>query len=204
MMYYRLPEGEPTCDVRHLIPGVINPQCLSDSELEWHGVARCVVLAPTVEWWQQRGARRVDTHTRPHLINWDVLPRQLSDVKALAWQRIKTARDARQRGLMPYRYPSGEVHHNQMSEQTVQDLSASTTAALALISQGVADRVMPWTVVENVTHMLTPAQMVEFGLAATQWYSAIHLQSQALRETLRDAVTVADAVAAAEWPAGAQ
>jgi hypothetical protein len=200
MMYYRLPEGEPTSNLPSLIPHVISPQYLTDEELAEHGVARCTVVYPTGEWWQQRGARQIDTAQTPHVITWAVEERLLAEVQTLAWQRIKDERDTRQRGLMPYTYPNGDTHHNEMTEKVIRDLSASTTAALALASQGVTTAVMPWTTNENVTHMLTPAQMVTFGLSATQWHSAIHMASQAIRPQIEAAKTVAAVVAAAVWP----
>lgn len=199
-MYYRLPDGEPTARIATLLPQIINPQYLSDAELADHGVARCTVLYPTVEWWQQRGARQINTPQTPHVITWAVEDRPLEEVKATAWQRIKAERDAKQSGLMPYTYPSGDVHHNEMTEKVIRDLSASTTAALALASQGVTAAVMPWTTHENVTHMLTPAQMITFGLAATQWHSAIHMQSQTIRAAINVAETVQAVIDAAVWP----
>lgn len=199
-MYYRIPDGEPTSNLPSLIPHVINPQALTDAELADYDVARCTVVYPAVEWWQQRGARQIDAAQTPHVITWAVETRPLEDVRALAWQRIKDERDERQRGLMPYTYPSGDTHHNEMTDKVIRDLSASTTAALALASQGVTGAVMPWTVHENVTHMLTPAQMIAFGLTATQWHSAIHVQSQTIRGAINDAEDVAAVVSAAVWP----
>jgi hypothetical protein len=199
-MVYRTPDGEPTGNLAALIPHVINPQALTDAELADYDVARCTVVYPALEWWQQRGTRQIDTSVTPHVITWAVEDRPLAVVKTLAWQRIKDERDTRQRGLMPYTYPSGDTHHNEMTEKVIRDLSASTTAALALASQGVSAAVMPWTTHEKVTHWLTPAQMVTFGLTATQWHSFIHMTSQTLRQPINDAGTVAAVVAAAVWP----
>jgi hypothetical protein len=200
MMYYCTPDGTPTSALAVLIPSVITPQALTDAELAEYGVARCSVVYPVVEWWQRRGARQIDTSATPHVITWGVEDMALDDAKAVAWQRIKDERDERQRGLMPYTYPSGDTHHNEMTDKVIRDLSASTTAALALVSQGVTSPVMPWTTHENTTHMLTPAQMVAFGLAATQWHSAIHIQSQTIRAAIESATDVAGVVAAAQWP----
>lgn len=72
MMCYRLPDGEPTSNLPSLIPNVINPQALTDAELADYDVARCTVVYPTVEWWQQRGARQIDTAQTPHAITWAV------------------------------------------------------------------------------------------------------------------------------------
>lgn len=199
-MYYRLPDGEPTSNLPSLIPHVINPQALTDSELADYDVARCTVVYPVVQWWQQRGARQIDTEQTPHVITWAVETRTLEDVRTLAWQRIKDERDERQRGLMPYTYPSGDTHHNEMSEKVLRDLNGQATGALILSSMGVADPVMPWTTYENATHYLTPAQMLAFSMAALQWHSAIHVQSQTIRTAINDAADVTGVIAAAVWP----
>lgn len=200
MMYYRLPDGEPTSNLPALIPHVITPQALTDAELADYDVARCSIVHPAIEWWQQRGARQIDTAQTPHGITWAVEARPLEDVRALAWQRIKDERDARQRGLMPYTYPSGDTHHNEMTEKVLRDLNGQATGALILSGMGVTDPVMPWTTHENVTHYLTPAQMLAFSMAALQWHSAIHVQSQTIRTAINGAEDVAGVVAAAVWP----
>ena len=46
--------------------------------------------------------------------------------------------------------------------------------------------------------MLTPQQMGAFGLEATQWHSALHMHSQALRAQIEAAQSVAEVVAL-EW-----
>ena len=199
-MYYRTPDGEPTSNLPSLIPHVINPQALTDAELADYDVARCAVVYPTVEWWQQRGARQIDTSVTPHVITWAVEDHPLAEVKTLAWQRIKDERDERQRGLMPYTYPSGEAHHNEMTEKVLRDLNGQATGALILSSMGVTDPVMPWTTHENITHHLTPAQMLAFSVAALQWHSALHVQSQTIRAAIESAADVAGVITAAQWP----
>ena len=200
MMYYRLPDGEPTSNLAALIPNVINPQALTDAELADYDVARCAVVYPAVEWWQQRGTRQIDTAQAPHVITWAVEDRPLAEVKAIAWQHIKDQRDEKQRGLMPYTYPSGDTHHNEMKEKVLRDLNGQATGALILSSMGVTDPVMPWTTHENATHYLTPAQMLAFSMAALQWHSTLHVQSQTIRPQIDDAETVSAVVAAAVWP----
>jgi len=200
MMYYRLPDGEPSSNLPSLIPHVINPQALTDAELSDYNVARCAVVYPTVEWWQQRGARQIDTTQTPHVITWAVETLPLEEVKTIAWQRIKDQRDERQRGLMPYTYPSGDTHHNEMTEKVLRDLNGQATGALILSSTGVTDPVMPWTTHENSTHYLTPAQMLSFAMAALQWHSNLHIQSQTIRAAINAAEDVSAVVAAAQWP----
>lgn len=199
MMYYRLPDGQSTSNLPALIPHVITPQALTDAELADYDVARCTVVYPAVEWWQQRGARQIDTEQTPHVITWAVEDRPLADVKTLAWQRIKDERDEKQRSLMPYTYPSGVEHHNEMTEKVLRDLNGQATGALILSSTGVTDPVMPWTTHENATHYLTPAQMLAFSMSALQWHSAIHVQSQTIRAAINSAVDVAGVIAATAW-----
>ena len=198
-MYYGTPDGEPTSNLPSLIPHVINPQALSDAELADYDVARCTVVYPTVEWWQQRGARQIDTTQTPHVITWAVEDRPLAESKAIAWQRIKDERDERQRGLMPYTYPSGVEHHNDMTEKVLRDINRQAAGALILSSMGVTDPAMPWTTHENITHYLTPAQMLAFSMAALQWHSALHVQSQTIRAAIESAADVAGVIAAAAW-----
>ena len=200
MMYYRTPDGEPTTKLAALIPQVINPQALTDVELAEYDVARCAVVYPALEWWQQRGTRQIDTSVTPHVITCAVEPRPIEDVRVLAWQRIKDERDKRQRGLMPYTYPSGDTHHNEMTEKVLRDLNGQATGALILSSMGVADPVMPWTTHENITHHLTPAQMLAFSMAALQWHSALHVHSQTIRAAIESALDIAGVVDVAVWP----
>ncbi|MDY0073742.1 MAG: DUF4376 domain-containing protein [Thauera sp.] len=200
MMYYRVPDGEPTAQIKRLLPSVINPQNLDDDDLAALGIARVVVEYPQLEWWQQRAGRIIDASEQPHRMSWGVEDLPLEQVKDLAWQRVKAEREARKAGLMPYDY-SGEwgVLHNQMTERTCADLSASTTGALAMSAAGVTDAVIPWTTHENVTVLLTPDQTVAFGVAALQWLSAIHVRSQQMRTAIEAAEDVAGVVAEAEW-----
>ncbi len=199
-MYYLVPDGEPTSRIKQLLPLLINPQNLTEPELAAHGIARVVVEYPQLDWWQQRAGRIIDASVTPHVMTWGVEPLPLEQVKDIAWQRVKAEREARKAGLMPYDY-SGEwgVLHNPLNERTCADLNASTTGALAMSAAGVTDAVMPWTTHENVTVLLTPDQMVAFGVAALQWLGAIHVRSQQMRTAIEAAEDVAGVVAEAEW-----
>lgn len=200
MMYYKLPNGNPTSNVRGLIPSVINPSALSDEELLEYQVSRCEVIDSDVKWWQIENGWIYDTTQNPHRLSKQVIDLPLERVKEIAWNKVKDERAIKQSGLMPYTYPSGDTHHNEMTDKVIRDLSASTTAAIVLVSQGVSDAIMPWTTHENVTHMLAPEQMIAFGLTATQWHSTIHLISQQIRPQIEAAQTVAEVISAAQWP----
>lgn len=200
IMYYRLPDGEPVARLKSLLPHVINPQNLTDQELAAHSIARVVVEYPQLEWWQQRAGRIIDASEQPHRMSWGAETLPLETVKDLAWQRVKAEREERKAGLMPYDY-GGEwgVLHNPLNERTCADLSASTAGALAMSAAGVTDAVLPWTTHENVTVVLTPDEMVAFGVAALQWLGAIHVRSQQMRTAIEAAEDVAGVVAEAEW-----
>ncbi|WP_418647262.1 hypothetical protein ACNQFN_18880 [Thauera butanivorans] len=200
--YLRLADRTLTPQLKALLPHISNPGNLTDAELEAAGVVRAVVEQPTVKWWQRRGERVDDIDQRPAHVTWQVDELDLEEARAVAWERVKAERETRQIGPMPYVYPSGQTHHNTMTERVVRDLTASTTTAVALHAAGGAEPVMAWTVDENVTHMLTPAEMIAFGLTATQWHSAIHLQSQTLRAAIYAAETVEAVVSAAQWSDG--
>ncbi len=193
---YLVPDGEPS-RLKSLLPQVSNPQALTDGELTGYGIARCTVVQPAVEWWQQRGARTVDTSVTPHVISWSVEDLPLEDVKALAWARIKGEREQRQSGLMPYVFPGDVAGNVEMTERAKADLTAQTTAAVGMIVAGIPGNLV-WTSYENVTHSLTPAEMLALGFAGGQWVAAIHVESQTLRAQIDAAQTVAEVVAV-QW-----
>lgn len=193
---YRLPDGEPS-RLKTLLPQVSNPQSLTEAELADYGIARCTVVQPAVEWWQQHGARTVDTSVAPHVISWAVEDRPLDEVKSLAWARIKAEREVRQSGLMPYVFPGDVAGHVEMTERAKADLTAQTTAAVGLIVAGIPGNLI-WTSYENITHTLTPAEMLALGLAGGQWVAGIHAESQTIRAQISAATTVAEVVAV-QW-----
>lgn len=199
-MYYRLSGGEPVANLKRLLPQIINPQHLDDDELALHGIARVAVERPPLEWWQQYGGRVLDQSQTPHVMSWSVEDLPLERVRELAWQRVKDERDRRQSGLMSYDY-GGEfgLLHNEMTQKVRDDLTASTTAAIVLQAQGVTSPVMPWTVHENITLMLSPEQMLAFGVAALQWHSSLHMRSQVMRVRIEAVEDVVGVVAEAEW-----
>lgn len=193
---YLTPDGTPA-RLKTLLPQVSNPQALTEAELASYGIARCTVVQPPVEWWQQHGARTVDTSVTPHVISWAVEDRPLDEAKSLAWERIKTEREARQSGLMPYTFPGDVAGHVEMTDRAKADLTAQTTAAVGMIVAGIPGNLV-WTSFENITHNLTPAEMLALGFAGGQWVAAIHVESQTLRAQIDAATTVVDVVAV-QW-----
>lgn len=199
MMYMTLPDGNPVPRLSALLPHIINPEALTDAELTALGVARCEITRATLEWWQVHGAPTINTEVRPVTISYPAEDLPLEDVKALAWQRIKDERETRQSGLMPYVFPGDVAGNVEMTERAKADLTAQTTAAVGLIVAGIPGNLI-WTSFENITHTLTPAEMLALGLAGGQWVAAIHAESQTIRAQINAATDVQGVVAAAVWP----
>lgn len=198
MMYMTLPDGVPTSHLPSLVPHIINAEALPDDALTSLGVARCVVSRPDIEWYQTHGAPVINVAVRPVTIIYPVIDRDLESVKQMAWERIKRQRTERQDGLMPYTFPSGDVHHVAFNDKAKTDLAAQTTAALGMMVASIPGTLV-WTVHENVTHSLTPSEMLMLGLTGGAWQSAIHTASQPIREAINAAATVAGVVSAAVW-----
>lgn len=196
-MFMTLPDGQPVSSIRKLLPNVINPESLGDVELEARGIVRVVFVRPSLEWWQTYGDPVIDVSARPVTITYPVIDQPLDDVQAIAWERIKAERETRQSGLMPYQF--GEVtHHIEFTERAKADLTAQTTAAIGMLVAQIPGTLV-WTVFENVTHQLTPPEMLTLGFTAGQWQAAIHRQSQTIREAIYAATDVPGVVAAAVW-----
>ena len=192
-----LPNGQPTTRLRALLPHIINPEALTDDELTALGVARGEVTRAQLGWWQEHGAPTINTDVRPVTISYPAEDLPLEDVKSLAWQRIKDEREQRQSGLMPYTFPGGVAGSVEITERAKADLTAQATAAVGMIVAGIPGNFV-WTSFENVTHSLTPAEMLALGVAGGQWVAAIHVESQTARAQIDAATTVAEVVAV-QW-----
>lgn len=194
MMYMTLPNGQPVSRIATLLPHIINPEALSDDELTVLGIARVTVTRPALEWWQAHGEPVTDVTVRPATTAYPVIDRPLAEVKAAAWERIKSEREARQSGLMPFVFPGDVAGHVEMTERARSDLTAQTTAAVGMLVAGIPGSLI-WTSYENITHSLTPSEMLALGFAGGQFVAGIHAESQALRAQIEAAQTVAEVVA---------
>ncbi|MFT3758984.1 hypothetical protein [Thauera sp.] len=198
MMYYMLPDGAPTSSLRELIPGVINPEYLSDDELALHNVVRCVVVRPQLEWWQRYGERQIDASSTPCVIEWAVEELPLDEVKGLAWGRVKIERAERRADGVAYTFPDESVGHIQIRDEDFGNLLAIHAAATsALLAESSAP--IPFTDREDVTRWLSPADAMAVAMAAFARGAAVHVQSQVMRKAIGAAQTVPQVVAAGEW-----
>lgn len=201
VMYYLLPAGEPTRDLRALLPDVINPQRLTAEELADRGIARCLVVTPTLEWWQQRGARQIDASTTPHMVTWTVEDRPLAAVQEIAWERVKFERAARRAAGVEHMFPDGAVGHIQIRDEDFGNLLAIHAAATSAMLAG-ASAPIPFTDREDITRWLEPHAAMSVAMAAFAHGAAVHVTSQDIRAAILAAETVAEVVTAAQWPEG--
>lgn len=199
MIYLVLNSGQLTTRLKTLLPNVINPEALGDDELLALGIKRATITKPTPEWWQRHGEPVIDSEATPATVTHPLESISLEEVKERAWGLVKEGREVRQQGLMPFSFPSGDLHHIEFTERAKADLTAQTTAAIGMLVAGIPGTLV-WTVYENVTHQLTPTQMLTLGFTAGQWQGAIHAQSQTIRDAIYAATDVEGVIAAAVWP----
>jgi hypothetical protein len=109
----------------------------------------------------------------------------LAEAKAVKLEAVNAERDRR-------RYPGpvdtglgwGIDFRDEIDERNVAGL---VMAALALLAQGVADPVIPVRGADDVTRMLTPAEMVSAGRAPQQRISAVYQASWTIKAAIEAA-----------------
>ena len=101
-----------------------------------------------------------------------------------------------------YTFPDGTGTVQTRNDTDIASINAVATAGIALAGQGVTDPVLKFRDTENVTHPLTPAQAVTFGLAVTDAISALYETKWTVDEQIDALTTVAECEAFdvdAEW-----
>lgn len=203
MMYYTLPDGEPTSRLQTLLPDVISPQFLTDAELAERGIARCEVVHPIIEWHQQRGERTFDTTQTPHILSLAVEDRPLDDVKARAVARLNEERDRR--------FESGFSFAGTAFDSRQQDreniAGAVQLATLWLMSGGDpldtkwhgGEQDFVWINANNDLTVLSAGAMIEFGKTAAAHKHLLIFTARAYKDAALAGTTVAEVVAV-EWP----
>ncbi|BCM95210.1 hypothetical protein [Burkholderia phage FLC6] len=82
--------------------------------------------------------------------------------------------------------------HVQLRDGDRGNIASARIRADKLVTQGVTDPVMPFRDWENVTHMCTPAQIVDLSDAAYEAYLGFLGAGWALKDAVTKAVTAAD------------
>ena len=119
---------------------------------------------------------------------------------------VDAERDARIARGKPHPFPDGTTGTVQLRhERDTVNVNAVATAGTALVAVGSADTVS-FRDAEDVTHTLTGAEAVQFGLAVMQWVSAHYAAAWAHKDAIRaladrgDVQAVADYDIQTGWP----
>ena len=124
----------------------------------------------------------------------------LEGAKALKRYAIDQMREAAEQAGMGFVFP-GEANDvvQLRDDRDRTNISSLTTVATILSSQGVSDPVLAFRAASDVTYDMTPAQMIELGLAVAAFVSETYLTAWGLKQQL-DAAETIEAVEAISWP----
>ena len=120
-------------------------------------------------------------------------PRSLSELKALRWAEIKTAREVQI--STPLQTPFGPFDADSASRQNISD---SVLLANNLVAMG-QPPMITYTLHDNTVVTLTAVQMVTVGLLLGQKVQEAFGTARTLRVAIEAATTAAE-VAAVSWP----
>ena len=198
-LFYQLPNGTPTADLSALVPAAINPQFLTAAELAEFGVAECVVNYPSVAWWQELGAKLIDTTLPVHAITWAVTNRALVETQQMAWEKIKERRAIERQKGVSFVFSDGQTGTIQIRDEDITNLLAiHAAAATALMTDNATQT--PFTDAENQTRFLEPAEVLRLVMAAFAHSAHVHVTSQTIRTAINSADSVSKVVDATKWP----
>lgn len=100
---------------------------------------------------------------------------------------------------MPWTFGEIEDRVQVRNERDLANINGRVSAALVLKGRGVTDPVLPFRAQSNVTHQMTPDQMIDMGLAVGEFTADQYLKAWQLKETL-ETLTTAEEVEALAWP----
>lgn len=120
---------------------------------------------------------------------------------------VDAERDARIARGKPHTFPDGTTGTVQLRhERDSVNINAVATAGTALVAAG-SDGTVAFRDAEDVTHTLTGAEAVQFGLAVMQWVSAHYAAAWAHKDAIKALQTAGEDIAGYDlsqgWPEGA-
>lgn len=146
------------------------------------------------QWSDYRAALRnmTDDFEDPNIVTWPVKPAALKLPKidtrsvAEAVKRRLAAKRIDVQGMgMTYTFPDGTTGTVQTRNAIdVINITGQAVGAMALSMQGDTTTLLPFRDAENVTHELTPLQMVQMAMAALNFVSATYLKKWELENKL--------------------
>lgn len=119
-------------------------------------------------------------------------PRTIADLRAEAWARIKSARDAAERGGMTF---DGSTFDTDVLSQ--QRIAGAVQMAQLALAAGTPWSI-EWTLLDNTVRSLDANQMIGVGVALATHINAQHVKARGLR-ALIDAATTLEQLEAIQW-----
>lgn len=119
---------------------------------------------------------------------------------------VDAERDVRIARGKPHRFPDGTTGTVQLRhERDSVNINAVATAGTALVAAG-SDSTVAFRDAEDVTHTLTGAEAVQFGLAVMQWVSAHYAAAWAHKDAIKAMQAAGEDIAGYDlsqgWPEG--
>ena len=119
---------------------------------------------------------------------------------------IDAERDARIARGKPHTFPDGTTGTVQLRhERDTVNVNAVATAGTALVAAG-SEGTVAFRDAEDVTHTLTGAEAVQFGLAVMQWVSAHYAAAWAHKDAIKAKQAAGEDIAGYDlsqgWPEG--
>ena len=119
---------------------------------------------------------------------------------------VDAERDARIARGKPHTFPDGTTGTVQLRhERDSVNINAVATAGTALVAAG-SDGTVAFRDAEDVTHTLTGAEAVQFGLAVMQWVSAHYAAAWAHKDAIKALQAAGEDIAGYDlsqgWPEG--
>lgn len=140
-------------------------------------------------------AEEAETASRRHLV-----PPTLADLKAAKSLEIEQWRVRAEQKGMGYAFPGGAPDRIQLRDsRDIANINGQVSAALILQGQGVIDPLLPFRAESNVTHAMTPAQMIDMGMAVNTYIGDGYKTAWSLKEQAAAATTAQD-LDAIVWP----
>lgn len=124
----------------------------------------------------------------------------LEDMKVLKMAEIENWRIQAERSGMPWHFGTIEDIVQVRHERDLANINGQVSAALVLKGRGVTQAVLPFRAQSNITHNLTPDEMIDMGMAVGEFTADQYMKAWALKEQVA-AATTAEELDALVWPA---
>lgn len=99
----------------------------------------------------------------------------LINLRAEQHAAVASLRLAKQQSGTSYLFPDGITGGIQLrDQQDIANVNGRVTAALILQAQGITDPILGFRDEHNVTHQMTPAQIIAMGMAVSQYIDATY------------------------------